>query len=112
MPARRAPAHLVAMRWRRDNGSYGLPGSNTEWIAVATFASGFEADVAVAVLGAAGIPARAAGNDLVGIFGPGFMGASARGVDVLVPADAADEARALLDAPPDLAGTDADDRAP
>jgi hypothetical protein len=88
------------MRWLRRNGSYGLPGSNTEWVAIATFASGFEADVAVAVLGAAGIPARAAGNDLTGIFGPGFQGASARGVDVLVPADAAEEGRAILADPP------------
>lgn len=84
------------MRWRRKDGAYGLPGSNTRWVAVTTVSSGFEADVAVAVLGAAGIPARAAGNDLTGIFGPNFGGATARGVDVLVPEDAAAEARDVL----------------
>jgi hypothetical protein len=73
-----------------------MPGSNTRWVAVTTVASGFEADVVVAVLGAAGIPARAHGNDLVGLFGPNFQGPTARGVDVLVPADAADEAGAIL----------------
>lgn len=83
-----------------------MPGSNTEWVAVATVASGFEADVVVAVLGAAGIPARAHGNDLVGIFGPNFQGATARGVDVLVPADAEGEARAVLDAADDDASPD------
>jgi hypothetical protein len=73
-----------------------MPGSNTRWVAVTTVASGFEADVVVAVLGAAGIPARAHGNDFVGLFGPNFQGPTARGVDVLVPADAADEARDIL----------------
>jgi hypothetical protein len=73
-----------------------MPGSNTRWVAVTTVASGFEADVVVAVLGAAGIPARAHGNDFVGLFGPNFQGPTARGVDVLVPADAADEAGAIL----------------
>jgi hypothetical protein len=43
-----------------------------------------------------GIPARAHGNDFVGLFGPNFQGPTARGVDVLVPADAADEARDIL----------------
>ena len=84
------------MRWRWKGGAFGLPGSHTRWVAVTTVASGFEADVAVAVLGAAGIPARAAGNDLTGIFGPNFQGPTARGVDVLVPEDAADEARTVL----------------
>jgi hypothetical protein len=84
------------MRWKRGDGAYGMPGSNTRWVAVTTVASGFEADVVVAVLGAAGIPARAHGNDLVGLFGPNFQGATARGVDVLVPADAAEEARDIL----------------
>ena len=84
------------MRWKRGDGGYGMPGSNTRWVAVTTVASGFEADVVVAVLGAAGIPARAHGNDFVGLFGPNFQGPTARGVDVLVPADAADEAGAIL----------------
>ena len=99
------------MRWKRGDGGYGMPGSNTRWVAVTTVASGFEADVVVAVLGAAGIPARAHGNDLVGLFGPNFQGPTARGVDVLVPADAADEARTILRETADAgdAGDGADD---
>ena len=84
-----------------------MPGSNTPWVTVVTVASGFEADVTVAVLGASGIPARAHGNDLVGLFGPNFQGASARGVDVLVPMDAYDEARGVLQAARDAAEDEA-----
>lgn len=104
------------MRWRRADGAFGMPGSNTPWITVETVASGFEADVTVAILGAAGIPARAHGNDFVGLFGPNFQGPTAHGVDVLVPADAADEARGILRAARDAAAADdepaGDDRAP
>ena len=89
-----------------------MPGSNTRWVAVTTLASGFEADVVVAVLGAAGIPARAHGNDLVGLFGPNFQGPTARGVDVLVPADAADEARAILEEARDAHDAEGADDAP
>jgi hypothetical protein len=67
------------------------------WIPVATYAAGVEADFAVARLEAAGIVAVARGNDITGIFGPGFGGATARGVDVLVPSDAVDAAREILD---------------
>lgn len=88
-----------------------MPGSNTPWVTVVTVASGFEADVTVAVLGAAGIPARAYGNDLVGLFGPGFQGPTARGVDVLVPRDAVDEARGVLQAAEDAAEETAEDPA-
>jgi hypothetical protein len=66
------------------------------WVAVARYAAGFEADVAVARLEAAGIPAVSRGNDITGIFGPGFGGATARGVDVLVVSDAVDAAREIL----------------
>jgi hypothetical protein len=38
----------------------------------------------------------ARGNDITGIFGPGFAGATARGVDVLVLSDAVDAAREIL----------------
>jgi hypothetical protein len=70
----------------------------TGWVTIANFRAGYEADIAIAVLDAAGIPAVRRGNDIVGLFGPGFEGPTARGVDVLVPANAADEARELLDA--------------
>jgi putative signal transducing protein len=66
------------------------------WREVATFSSGFEADFAVAQLQAAGIDAVRDDNDTVGIFGPGFQGTNPRGVTVRVPADALDEARAIL----------------
>ena len=68
----------------------------SQWVLLANFASGLEADVAVEQLRGAGIPAEARGNDIVGIFGPGFQGATARGVDVLVPDTMLDRARDLL----------------
>lgn len=47
-------------------------------------------------LKSAGIEAVSRGVDITGIFGPGFQGATARGVDVLVPLDRLAEARELL----------------
>jgi hypothetical protein len=47
-------------------------------------------------LKSAGIEAVSRGVDITGIFGPGFHGATARGVDVLVPLDRLAEARELL----------------
>ena len=73
------------------------PSGGTRWQTVASYAGGFDADVAVERLEAAGIPAIARGNDVVGIVGPGFQGRTARGVDVVVPSPFADEARSLLD---------------
>jgi hypothetical protein len=70
-----------------------------QWIPVADFSSSFEADLAVVRLESAGILAVARGNDIVGVFGPGFAGSSARGVRVLVPSDAADAAREILSQP-------------
>ena len=66
------------------------------WVAVASFGAGYEADMAIARLGAAGITAVRRGNDIVGLFGPSFEGRSARGVDVLVPSDVVAEARDVL----------------
>ena len=66
------------------------------WVAVARYAAGYEADIAIARLDAAGIVAVRQGNDMVGLFGPGFEGATARGVDVLVPGENAEEAREIL----------------
>ena len=70
--------------------------SGSGWREVATFASGFEADLAIAQLGAAGIEAVRDSNDTVGIFGPGFQGATSRGVTVLVPAARLGDALAAL----------------
>jgi len=70
--------------------------TDNEWRVLATYASGFEADLVMARLEAAEIPAARDNNDTVGIFGPGFQGPTSRGVTVRVPADALDEARAIL----------------
>ena len=66
------------------------------WVAIATYGAGYEADIAIARLDAAGITAVRQGNDTVGILGPGFEGRSARGVNVLVPSDIVAEAQEVL----------------
>lgn len=66
------------------------------WTKLINCASGLEAEILVEHLHAAGIDATVRGNDIVGIFGPGFQGATARGVDVLVPASELDVAKELL----------------
>ena len=71
--------------------------SDRRWVVIASFGAGYEADIAIARLEAAGITAVRRGNDLVGLFGPSFEGRSARGIEVLVPSDAVDEARVVLD---------------
>jgi hypothetical protein len=70
--------------------------TSVSWIPVATYGARFEADIAVARLESAGLLAVARGNDITGIFGPGFGGTTARGVTVLVPTDAVDAAREIL----------------
>ena len=72
------------------------PPSTVPWVRVANLGSGWEAELAVARLDAEEIPARVSGNDLVGIFGPGFQGASARGFFVEVPRPFAERAAGLL----------------
>jgi len=54
----------------------------TKWIKLANFGSGFEADIMVERLRSAGLQARAGGD--TGMFGSGFQGPTARGVDVFV----------------------------
>lgn len=66
------------------------------WLRVANVASGWEAELLVARLDAEDVPARVVGNDVTGLFGPGFMGATARGFDVEVPAPYAAKARVVL----------------
>lgn len=71
-----------------------------DWVTIASFGAGYEADIAIARLDAAGIDAIRRGNDVVGLFGPSFEGRSVRGIDVLVPSDvvaAAQEVLASLD---------------
>lgn len=67
-----------------------------EWVAIATYGAGYEADIAIARLDAAGIDAVRRGNDTVGVFGPGFEGRTARGIDVFVPSDVVAEAQEVL----------------
>ena len=78
--------------------------NHDEWRVLATYASGLEADIALALLEAAEIPAIRDNNDTVGIFGPGFQGASARGITVRVPAVELEAAREALNLP-DAGGT-------
>ncbi len=66
------------------------------WVQIASYGAAYEADIAAAKLDAAGIPAQVRANDTVGIFGPNFGGFTARGVEVLVPARFAADARLLL----------------
>jgi hypothetical protein len=75
------------------------------WSVLATYASGFEADLAMAQLEAAEIPAVRDSNDSVGIFGPGFQGATAQGFTVRVPATSLEDARAAVSV---ADGTEAD----
>ena len=70
--------------------------SESGWRVLATYASGFEADMAMAQLEAAEIPAIRDSNDSVGIFGPGFQGATAQGFTVRVPSSALEDARAAV----------------
>lgn len=66
------------------------------WVEVAQFGSALEAEVARAVLAAGGYDAIASTSDAVGIFGPNFMGRTARGASVAVPAEQAASARTFL----------------
>lgn len=68
----------------------------TKWIKRANCGSGLEAEITVERLRGAGLHAQARGNDVVGIVGPGFQGATARGVDVFVLDGELREARVLL----------------
>jgi putative signal transducing protein len=69
---------------------------NAQWVRVATFASGLEADIARASLEEAEIPVQLRGHHL-GAFGPSFQGPTPGGVDVYVPSPELDRARDLLD---------------
>jgi hypothetical protein len=68
----------------------------SDWVKIATFGSGFEADGARATLEEAGIPVLVRGNQ-AGMFGGGFQGPVIGGIDILVPSDAVLRARDLID---------------
>jgi hypothetical protein len=86
-----------------------MENERTGWATLTNYGSGFEADLVVERLRAAGILATTRGNDIVGIVGAGFQGTTARGVDVLVPAADLETARALLEEDGDDVVIDDDD---
>jgi hypothetical protein len=67
-----------------------------QWVRLVNFATAWEAESLVEQLRSAGLHAMTKGNDIVGIVGPGFSGATARGVDVMVTSDGVDSAREIL----------------
>lgn len=79
-----------------------MPIERSPWIRIANFATGWEGELAVVRLSSERIPARVTGNDLVGLFGPGFQGANARGYFLEVPAHYVSYARAVLARPVEL----------
>ncbi|MDH5759424.1 MAG: DUF2007 domain-containing protein [Gemmatimonadota bacterium] len=65
------------------------------WERIAGFSAAYQADLARQQLEAAEIPVVVR-DDQTGIFGPGFSGANALGMDVLVPSDLVEEALEVL----------------
>jgi hypothetical protein len=66
------------------------------FVPLATFANGFEADLARERLEAEGIPVLLKGPQ-VGMFGAGFQGSFMGGAELFVPSPELERARALLD---------------
>jgi hypothetical protein len=69
----------------------------SKWVKLANFANGLEAELTAERLRGEGLHAQTRGNDITGIVGPGFMGTTTRGVDLLVPDDEVAEARRILE---------------
>jgi hypothetical protein len=73
------------------------------WMEVGTFGAVYEAEIAMAALESAGIPAVLGSGAHAGLFGAGWQGFAPGGVAVLVPSDRVEEARELLqDDPPEV----------
>jgi len=66
------------------------------WVKLTNVASDLEAELLVERLKSANVIAVSRGNDIVGLFGPGFQGRTARGVDILVASEQEAMARELL----------------
>jgi hypothetical protein len=75
--------------------------SECEWVQLASYDFGYEADLTEATLKEAGIPVVVKGRE-AGIWGPGFAGPPSQGLSVWVPEDYLFDARALLDSEPGL----------
>lgn len=69
---------------------------SSEWTKLASFSSGFEADLAAAALESAGIPVVVQGHQLSGIFGVGFQGKVVGGVSLHVPSTMLDDAWTIV----------------
>jgi hypothetical protein len=65
------------------------------WVVLREYASQLDADLDIGVLEGQGVPYRVQGPP-IGVFGPGFSGATATGLRLLVPADRVVEAEELL----------------
>jgi hypothetical protein len=76
------------------------------WSVLHTYATGFEADFAIAQLEANEIPAVRDNHESTALFGLGFQGATKSGYSVLVPTVALEEARALLEPVDDTSDLD------
>lgn len=66
-----------------------------KWVKLTNVGSGFAAELLVERLRGAGLHARSSGD--TGMFGAGFMGPTARGVDVFVLGNELSAARELLE---------------
>jgi hypothetical protein len=74
--------------------------TDSNWVRLANYDFGYEADFAEAVLAEAGIPVLVKGRE-AGIWGPGFAGAPSQGLSLWVPKADLSEARALLEPSPE-----------
>lgn len=68
----------------------------SDWVELATYGTGFEADLAQQSLTEAEIPCLMRGNQ-AGIFGAGFQGPVMGGITLYVPSSAVETARDLLE---------------
>lgn len=68
----------------------------SDWVELATYGTGFEADLAQQSLTDAEIPCLMRGNQ-AGIFGAGFQGPVMGGITLYVPSSAVQTARDLLE---------------
>lgn len=67
----------------------------TRWVAVASFGARYLAEIAIHQLENADIPVLVKGEE-PGIWGPAHAGPTSRGIELLVPEAAAEDARELL----------------
>lgn len=71
--------------------------NSSGWVVIAEFGALYEAEFAAGRLESTGLTCAINQQDSAGVFGPGFAGASVRGVQLLVPADQVAAAREALD---------------